>query len=103
MPESTDPTFYRSPAAAIAAPPEALAYVAALDPAGGRARRHDRGRLRRRIARLRPGGRLGGPSDRGERASPFRLERVLQRALPSVPRPQRRARAPVPAPAGSAF
>jgi methanethiol oxidase len=35
MPEGTDPTFYRSPAAAIAAPPEALAYVAAFDPAGG--------------------------------------------------------------------
>src|SRR5436190_7684530 len=29
-----DPTFYRSPAAAIAAPPESLAYVAAFDPAG---------------------------------------------------------------------
>src|SRR2546426_12059206 len=34
MPEVEDPTFYRSPAAAIAAPPERLAYVAALDPAG---------------------------------------------------------------------
>src|ERR671936_3086647 len=34
MPEGTDPTFYRSPAAAIAAPPEELAYVAAFDPAG---------------------------------------------------------------------
>jgi methanethiol oxidase len=34
MPERTDPTFYRSPAAAIAAPPERLAYVAAFDPAG---------------------------------------------------------------------
>ena len=33
MPEA-DPTFYRSPAAAIAAPPEELAYVAAFDPAG---------------------------------------------------------------------
>jgi 56kDa selenium binding protein (SBP56) len=28
-PETTDPTFYRSPAEAIAAPPERLAYVAA--------------------------------------------------------------------------
>src|SRR5207244_12979325 len=35
MPEGIDPTFYRSPAAAIAAPPEQLAYVAAFDPAGG--------------------------------------------------------------------
>src|SRR6266540_4332816 len=34
MSESTDPTFYRSPLAAIAAPPERLAYVAAFDPAG---------------------------------------------------------------------
>jgi methanethiol oxidase len=29
-----DPAFYRSPTAAIAAPPETLAYVAAFDPAG---------------------------------------------------------------------
>jgi hypothetical protein len=36
MPRGTDPTFYRSPAAAIAAPPEGLAYVAAFDPAGTR-------------------------------------------------------------------
>src|SRR5688572_9275066 len=34
VPEVTDPTFYRSPTAAIAAPPERLAYVAAFDPAG---------------------------------------------------------------------
>ncbi len=34
MPEVTDPTFYRSPQAAVAAPPERLAYVAAFDPAG---------------------------------------------------------------------
>jgi hypothetical protein len=34
MPDPTDPTFYRSPNAAIAAPPEQLAHVAALDPAG---------------------------------------------------------------------
>ena len=34
MPDVTDPTFYRSPAAAIAAPPEGLAYVAAFDPGG---------------------------------------------------------------------
>jgi methanethiol oxidase len=34
VPEVTDPTFYRSPAAAIAAPPEELAYVAAFDPGG---------------------------------------------------------------------
>jgi methanethiol oxidase len=34
MSRTTDPTFYRSPGAAIAAPPERLAYVAAFDPAG---------------------------------------------------------------------
>ncbi len=34
MTETIDPTFYRSPADAIAAPPERLAYVAAFDPAG---------------------------------------------------------------------
>jgi methanethiol oxidase len=34
MPSTTDPTFYRSPAEAIAAPAEQLAYVAAFDPTG---------------------------------------------------------------------
>ncbi|MFL6184339.1 MAG: selenium-binding protein SBP56-related protein, partial [Actinomycetes bacterium] len=34
MSAGTDPTFYRSPAEAIAGPPERLAYVAAYDPAG---------------------------------------------------------------------
>ena len=33
---TTDPTFYRSPSAAVAAPPERLAYVAAFDPASRR-------------------------------------------------------------------
>ena len=32
--DTTDPTFYRTPGEAIAAPPEQLAYVAAYDPAG---------------------------------------------------------------------
>jgi selenium-binding protein 1 len=31
-----DPTFYRTPAEAVAAPPEALAYVAAFDPTGAK-------------------------------------------------------------------
>ena len=31
---ATDPTFYRSPGAAVAAAPEQLAYVVAFDPAG---------------------------------------------------------------------
>jgi len=34
MTDSTDPTFYRTPADAIAADPESLAYVAAFDPRG---------------------------------------------------------------------
>jgi methanethiol oxidase len=34
MSQVQDPTFYRSPAEAIAAPPERLAYVACYDPAG---------------------------------------------------------------------
>jgi selenium-binding protein 1 len=34
MPETTDPTFYRSPRDAIIAPSEEVAYVAAFDPAG---------------------------------------------------------------------
>jgi selenium-binding protein 1 len=34
MSQTLDPTFYRSPADAIAAPPERLAYVAAYDPTG---------------------------------------------------------------------
>ncbi|MFL6221091.1 MAG: selenium-binding protein SBP56-related protein, partial [Actinomycetes bacterium] len=34
MLQTTDPTFYRSPGEAMAAPPEQLAYVAAYDPAG---------------------------------------------------------------------
>src|SRR5919108_3876061 len=34
MPPTTDPTFYRSPADAMAAPAEQLAYVAAFDRAG---------------------------------------------------------------------
>src|SRR5215469_319088 len=34
MTEITDPTFYRTPADAIAAAPESLAYVAAFDPRG---------------------------------------------------------------------
>jgi methanethiol oxidase len=34
MTEITDPTFYRTPADAITAAPESLAYVAAFDPRG---------------------------------------------------------------------
>ena len=34
MQQQVDPTFYRTPGEAVAAPPEQLAYVAAYDPAG---------------------------------------------------------------------
>ena len=34
MTQMLDPTFYRSPGEAMAAPPEQLAYVAAYDRAG---------------------------------------------------------------------
>ena len=34
MSQVVDPTFYRSPAEAVAAPVERLAYVAAYDPTG---------------------------------------------------------------------
>jgi selenium-binding protein 1 len=34
MSQTLDPTLYRTPAEAIAAPPERLAYVACYDPAG---------------------------------------------------------------------
>ena len=34
MSQIQDPTFYRTPADAIAAPPERLTYVAAFDPVG---------------------------------------------------------------------
>jgi selenium-binding protein 1 len=53
MPDGPDPTFYRSPAAAIAAPPERLAYVAAFDPAGAQNDVMTVVELRRRIRLVR--------------------------------------------------
>ena len=97
MSQTQDPTFYRTPADAIAAPPEQLAYVAAFDPAG---------RSKDAIAvidcdpsspDLRAGRRLGGAADRRQRVAPLRLERLLQRAVPPGPRrPRRAAGAPLP-------
>ncbi len=98
MAETTDPTFYRSPAAAIAAPPEQLAYVAAFDPAGEQRDAMTVIDCDAELLQLRPGGRLVGAADRRQRAPPLRLERLLQRALPRGPR--RRARAPLPGRAG---
>jgi selenium-binding protein 1 len=77
MSQTLDPTFYRSPAEAIAAPPERLAYVAAFDPAG---------RAKDAIAVLDcdpsspDHGRVVGWSelaDGRQRAAPLRLERLL--------------------------
>ena len=62
---------------------------------GRRATRRDgRGRLRPRLVQLRRRGRMGGASDRRQRAPSLRLERLLQRALPRGPRGH--ARAPLP-------
>ena len=93
VPEATDPTFYRSPAAAIAAPPEQLAYVAAFDPAGKQRDAMTVVDCDAGSSDLRRGGRLDGAADRRQRAAPLRLERLLQRALPRGPRPRRRSSA----------
>ena len=82
MPEVMDPTFYRSPAAAIAAPPEKLAYVAAFDPAGTQRDAMTVVDCDAELAHLRQGGRLDGAADRRQRAAPLRVERLLERALP---------------------
>ena len=100
MPEGTDATFYRSPTAAIAAPPEELAYVAAFDPAGEQ-------RDAMTVVDCDPEsssyGQVVGWTDlpRRQRAASLRLERLLQRALPRGPR--WRARAPLPDCAGPAI
>ena len=48
-----DPTFYPSPRLAMQAPPERLAYVAALNPPGGTLKRRDaRDRCRPRVSQL---------------------------------------------------
>ena len=91
MSQTLDPTFYRTPADAIAAPPERLAYVAAFDPAG---------QAKDAIAVIdcdpsSPDyGTVVGWTElptAGERAAPLRLERVLQRAVPPGPRRPRHA------------
>ena len=86
MSQTLDPTFYRSPADAIAAPPERLAYVAAFDPAG-------RAKDAMAVIDCDPsspdygtGGRLERAAHRRQRAAPLRLERLLQRAVPPGPR-----------------
>ena len=96
MPKSTDPTFYRSPGEAIAAPRAA------------RLRRRLRPRRPAKDAiavidtdpsspRLRPGGGLERAAHRRQRAAPLRLERLLQRPVPPGPR-QRRCAAGAPLP-----
>jgi hypothetical protein len=78
MSAGTDPTFYRSPAEAIAAPPERLASVAAFDPAG-RSRDAmavaDGDPARPTTARWSAGQRRPRPAT----SSTLRLERLLQR------------------------
>ena len=79
---ATDPTFYRSPGAAVAAAPEQLAYVVAFDPAGQTEGCARGGGLRPELPDVRRRGRLGRAADGGQRAAPFRLERMLERAVP---------------------
>ena len=91
MPKSTDPTFYRTPAEAIAAPPERLAYVAAYDPAGKAKDAMAVLDVDPSSADLRQGGGLERAADGRQRAAPLRLERLLQRPVPPGPqRPRRR-------------
>ena len=82
MTEPTDPTFYRTPRDAVAAAPEQLAYVAAFDPAG---RQKDAIAVVDCDPRPRTTAKVVGwaelPTGR-QRAAPFRLERVLERAVP---------------------
>jgi methanethiol oxidase len=87
MPE-IDPTFYRSPTAAVAAAPEQLAYVAAFDPTG-------QAKDALAVVDCEPNsptyGDVVGWSElptAGQRTAPLRLERMLERAV------SRRARRP---------
>ena len=80
MPE-IDPTFYRSPAAAVAAAPEQLAYVVAFDPTG-------QAKDALAVVDCEPnsstyGGVVGWSvaADGRQRTAPLRLERVLERAV----------------------
>ena len=79
MPEM-DPTFYRSPTAAVAAVPEQLAYVVAFDPTGRRKTRSPWSTASR-LLDVRRRGRLVRAADGRQRAAPLRLERVLERAV----------------------
>ena len=83
---ATDPTFYRSPGAAIAAAPEQLAYVVAFDPAGQAKDALAVVDCDSRVIVVRSGGRLVGASDGRQRTAPLRLERLLERAVPRGPR-----------------
>jgi hypothetical protein len=81
-----DPTFYRSPGEAIAAPPEVLAYVAAYDPAG-------RAKDAMAVVDVDPAssdyGRVVGRAAHGrQRAAPLRLERLLPRCSSTASTPR---------------
>ena len=86
MSQTQDPTFYRTQADAIAAPPERLAYVAAYDPAGRSKDAMAVVDCDPVLAELRPDRRLDRVAHRRRRAAPLRLERVLERAVPHGPR-----------------
>ena len=82
-----DPTFYPSPRMAMKAPPETLAYVAVIDPDGGRPTRW-------RCWTSSPDPRLptlrssaGRDALCRRRAAPLRLERVQLRLCPYAPHP----------------
>jgi hypothetical protein len=85
MQSQDDPTFYRSPAEAIAAPPERLAYVAAYDPAGKAKDAMAVIDVEESSDSYGQGGRLGRAAHRRQRAPPLRLERLLVGAVPSGP------------------
>ena len=82
---ATDPTFYRTPGAAVAAAPEQLAYVAAFDPAGRAKDALAVVDCDRRLVQLRRRGRVDRIADRRKRTPPFRLECVLECVVPRRP------------------
>ena len=97
MQNQVDPTFYRSPGEAIAAPPGAARLRGRLRPGRPGQGRHGGDRRRPVLGQPRPGGRLERAAHRRQRAAPLRLERLLQRPVPPGPRrPRPAAGAPLP-------
>ena len=99
-----DPSFYASPGAATAAPPEEVAYVAIAQHGHERRPRAGRDHRARRqggLADVRAARRPARHAEHRRRAAPLRLERLLVRALPVGAAPARRA--PLPARARAAL